>query len=318
MFPFLLYAANEHGTPIRLDISGGTNVSWSLSYEYLDQVLLPALERNFTGIRVERSLKARGWSLGKLMRGKIEFVIHPLKPGESLHARYPEGELLPPGDPEVVGIDVSIVAPWAMQESLKESLVQNLGDLFHEADVEFKVVEDSGEDTRVYVLLVAKSEAGLRWGRDILTSVPKKSRGKGVKAAASFSQDVSLKVCKELFDEVSTRGVVDEFLQDQLVIFQALAEGRSSFPRTVSKEGEQDKEDGLEAAMDGLDLGISERLRKDKTHEPFGEGSTHTTTARWVVSELLPRVQWFNKGRICEGIGMYPEEKSPVQELSQN
>ena len=45
ILPFLLFAGNEKGSPITASIHGGTNVSFSLSFEYLDQVLLPALDR---------------------------------------------------------------------------------------------------------------------------------------------------------------------------------------------------------------------------------------------------------------------------------
>ncbi|KAK0656771.1 RNA 3'-terminal phosphate cyclase-domain-containing protein [Cercophora newfieldiana] len=446
IFPFLLFASNDRGDPIQLSISGGTNVSWSLSYEYMDQVLLPSLERTF-GIKVDRSLKSRGWSLGKITRGTILFTIYPQKPDEPLRLLRSESDWTEE-DLDVVAIDASIVAPYSMHESLTECLVQDLGDFFPGADVEFKVTEDSGDDSRIYVLLVAKSKTGPIWGRDILTSVPKKSRGKGgnTGATASVSESVARKVSKELFAEVSSGGVIDEFLQDQLIIFQALAEGRSSFPRSgiftssdaasvlsppkkePSKKGGAStmspKEKSLAAAMlsprkketksgvstpmrsstptlspkKGItatvtplqespasspakahsastdqttttttttenpsparspgtptengstngngtshhingnghqnghsapgtadlenalnDLTIGDRERRDKTHEPFGEGSTHTKTARWVASQLLPQVNWFNKGRICEGVGMVSVRKFPEQQLS--
>ncbi|KAK0632248.1 RNA 3'-terminal phosphate cyclase-domain-containing protein [Immersiella caudata] len=434
ILPFLLFASNDRGDPIQLSISGGTNVSFSLSYEYLNQVLLPTLERTF-GIKVERTLKNRGWSLGKVTRGTVFFRIYPQKPDEPLRLLRSESDWTE-DDLDVVAVDASIVAPLAMHESLCECLVQDLGDFFPGADVQFKVTEDSGEDTRVYVLLVAKSEAGPIWGRDVLTSIPKKSRSKdghaGAKATASVSESVARKVSKELFAEVSSGGVVDEFLQDQLIIFQALAEGRSSFPRagvfssdtctmfspkkglsnkgsaamlaskakgpagvftplrastpmpaspksaaamtpkgqitrgqspmkggptvmqtlkhetagtpsphkellpawssmkkkhpdpteTGSATGSSKSNGGgsgpapsaLEEALQDLDIG--ERERKDKAHQPFGEGSTHTQTARWVVSELLPQVRFFNKGRICEGVGMVSVRRYPEQQLS--
>ncbi|KAK5662831.1 hypothetical protein OQA88_6242 [Cercophora sp. LCS_1] len=324
LLPFLMFASNERGDPIKLQISGGTNVSFSLSYEYLDQVLLPMLEGFFVGIRVERSLTGRGWSQGKITRGTIHFVIHPLKLGEPLRLREPE-RVFGPDDLEVVDIDVSMVAPADMHEDLTDALVQDLGDLFPGVDVTFKIVEDSGTDSRIYVLLVAKSET-LRWGRDILSAVPKKAKaagGKGAKngakASVSTSESIARKVSKELFAEVSSGGVVDEYLQDQLVVFQALAEGRSSFPRTgvapaehgtnghganggdANGDGTNGKETGLEQAMEKLDVG---NLRKEKADQPFGEGSAHTTTARWVTAELLPKVAWYNEGRICEGVGM--------------
>ena len=128
---------------------------------------------------------------------------------------------------------------------------------------------------------------------------------------------------KDLYEEVSAGGAVDEFLQDQLVIFQALAEGRSAFPRaggsaedeTVPTQPHADRDTGLglESGMGELDIRDGhgqERLRKDKTQGPFGEGSTHTTTARWVTAQLLPGITWYNKGLVCEGVGMHMEKKS--------
>ncbi|KAK3363308.1 RNA 3'-terminal phosphate cyclase-domain-containing protein [Lasiosphaeria hispida] len=324
VFPFLLFAGNERGDPISIEISGGTNVSWSLSYEYLDQVLLPALEDFFTGIRVERTLKGRGWSQGRLQRGTIAFKIQPLRPGETLKPRDPD-RVFTQDDFDVSDIDVSMVAPSDMHEALADALVQDLSDLFPGVDVNFKVSEESGADSRIYVLLVARSET-LRWGRDILTAVPKKGKSgsggggggsKGVKGgkassggvSVSVTDSVSRKVSKDLYEEVSNGGVVDEFLQDQVVIFQALAEGQTSFPHSAAQDDILEVKSvvaGLEDAVEKLK--IEEGPRKDKAHEPFGEGSTHTTTARWVTTELLPQVAWYNKGRICKGVRMHIEK----------
>lgn len=305
VFPFLLFACGDK--PLTLRISGGTNGSFSPSYEYLDQVLLPALHDAF-GVAVERRLLSRGWSLGKRQRGKVEFKFTPLKPGETLKLRegggvYGGGGGEPPDVEDVEAVDVSMIVPADMHDSLSQALVTDLGELFPDADVNFKIIEDSGADSRIYVLLVAKAGA-VRWGRDILESTPKKAKGKGgSQSTSSLSETISRRVSKELYDEVSTGGVVDGFLQDQLVIFQALAEGRSSFPRGVDDTG------SLEGAMDKLDIdGDGERLRRDKADGPFGEGSTHTTTARWVTAQLLPGVKWFNKGNVCEGVGMHMEK----------
>jgi RNA 3'-terminal phosphate cyclase (ATP) len=346
ILPFLVFAGSDRDpdTPIELTVSGGTNVSWSLSFEYLDQVLLPQLESFFAGFRVgRRLLKGRGWSQGKVSRGTVSLTLHPLRPGETLRARRAtdtDDEAYGVEDLEVIAIDVSIIAPLAMHEALMEALVQDLGDLFPGVDVEFKITEDSGADSRAYVLLVARSET-LRWGRDILTSSSGKGvgaspagkkgaagekasangkgkgNGKSGKAAVfSASEGIARKVSKELYAEVSSGGVVDEFLQDQLVIFQALAEGRSSFPRgggsvgdggNPIRQGSQDSA-GLEEAIEQLRVN-GERMRRDKTHEPFGEGSKHTTTARWVAAQLLPGVEWYNKGRVCQGAGTHMEKK---------
>ena len=319
-------------------------MSFSLSWEYADQVLLPSLEQAF-GIVVERKLKQRGWNLGRMQRGTVAFRVHPIRAGDALRLRNPtactmKGRNRQGEDFDLEVIDVSIVAPTDMHESLSQALVQNLGDLFPDVEINFKLLEDSGSNSRIYVLLVARSwpsdmdgEAGagavLRWGRDILTSMPKAASSKkgknksdnnnggssshaGTGGVASMSESVATKVARALYDEVSTGGVVDEFLQDQLVIFQALASGLSAFPR-----GNNDPSDdnvsaaGIEAAMAALDLtdkNASQGLRKDKAAEPFGEGTLHAKTARWMVSELLPNVKFYNKGKVCEGVGFAVEK----------
>ncbi|RKU45555.1 hypothetical protein DL546_006165 [Coniochaeta pulveracea] len=294
VLPFLLFAGGTE--VVELEIVGGTNVSFSLSYEYADQVLLPALEERF-GVVVERRLGRRGWSAGRVEEGEVWFGIRPLGVGETLRVReeWREREY-GEEDFKVISVDVTILAPEDMHAEFQTTLVRDLEVVFPDAEVVFKVVEDTIHDSRVYVLCVAKSNT-LRWGRDCLTAVGKRGRKADVVTA------VSRRVCKELSGEVQSRGTVDEYLQDQLVVFQALAEGRSSFPRTGVRP---DSEDGLKEAV--AELVIDERMRKDKTVVPFGEGSMHTTTARWVTGELLDRVEWYNKGKVCRGVGMRVEE----------
>ncbi|KAJ4420217.1 hypothetical protein N0V85_000702 [Neurospora sp. IMI 360204] len=347
IFPFLLFAGGntnkrqDHPEHIDVEISGGTNISFSLSYEYLDQVLLPSLEQAF-GIVVERKLKTRGWNLGKMQRGTVALRVHPIRVGDSFRLRNPtactmKGRNRQGEDFDLEAIDVSIVAPTDMHESLPQALVQNLGDLFPDVEVIFKLLEDSGANSRIYVLLVARSwpsddEGGagsgavLRWGRDILTSMPKAANSKkgknkgdngssshvGTGGVASMSESVATKVARALYDEVSTGGVVDEFLQDQLVIFQALASGLSAFPRGNSDPADDNVSGpGIEEAMAALDLtdeNATQGLRKDKTPEPFGEGTLHAKTARWMVSQLLPNVKFYNKGKVCDGVGFAVEK----------
>ncbi|KAF4450673.1 RNA 3'-terminal phosphate cyclase [Fusarium austroafricanum] len=294
ILPFLVFAGNDSEEPVELQISGGSNVSFSLSFEYLDQVLLPTLEDRFS-VQVERSLDRRGWSLGPQSRGQISLKFHPLKIGQSLRYKAPEQQKHPDSF-EVKSVDVSMVVPGSAHDRLQASLTRDLGGLFSGADIQFKLVEDANMDSRWYILLVARSASGIRWGHDWLGSIPKKTKNRDV-----FIDQVSRKLCRGLYEEVAAGGQVDVHLQDQVVIFQALCDGYSSFPRGDAPD--ESSTNMLIDAMGNLDIGNG-RMRKEKTHEPFGHGSLHTQTARWVASEMLPGVEFYNKGDLVKGAGI--------------
>jgi RNA 3'-terminal phosphate cyclase (ATP) len=270
VLPFLLFAGDDKGSPITINIQGGTNVSFSLSFEYLDQVLLPSLER--FGIKVERKLEFRGWSHGPLQIGSAKFGITPLRPGQRL--KEPSW---PKERGNITKIDASIVVPKYLQEPLKDALLFELGLVFEGVDTDFVVVDDSRHPARMYTLLVAHTSTGLHFGRDWLYDEKSKN-----KTLNDLSTEIAQKVVDELDVEVRKGGLVDEYLQDQLIVFQALAEGKSIIPGS------------FEAIA-------SEGGHVDRTDEPFGDGSTHTTTARWVACQLLPQAKWKDKGRVCEG-----------------
>ncbi|KAK1976702.1 RNA 3'-terminal phosphate cyclase [Colletotrichum cereale] len=298
ILPFLLYATADDGggaAPIELELTGGTNVGWSLSYEYLDQVLLPRLESCF-GMRVARRLKQRGWSLGPQSRGSIVLTVNLMRRGQTLRLLDSGAARQDPSGTEVTHVDVSMIVPSHIHADLQNALAGALASSLPDAEVDFKVVEDSGHDARVYVLLVARSASGLRWGRDVLTSTPKKGRQQRESVVSLITRKVVGGLLKEL---AVPRSTIDEFLQDQLVVFQALAEGRTSFPRCPLAEGA----DVEVSEQDVAQLGVGERMRRDRADRPFGHGSLHSQTARWVVSQILPSVEWYNKGTICKGAG---------------
>jgi RNA 3'-terminal phosphate cyclase (ATP) len=176
-------------------------------------------------------------------------------------------------------IDVSIIVPEYLQKPLKKAILFEADLVFPSVEVNFVVVEDSRHRVRMYTLLVAHTSTGLRFGRDWLYDRKTKD-----KDPDQISTEIAQKVVDELDTELRKGGLIDEYLQDQLVIFQALAAGKSSIP-------------GSSGALS------SDRDRIDNTDGPFGDGSTHTTTARWVSSQLLPYAKWIDKGRVCEGVG---------------
>lgn len=270
ILPVLLFAGDTRGTPITLSIQGGTNGSFSLSYEYLDQVLLPTLER--FGVHVERQLKVRGWSHGPLKLGHAEFKIHPIPLGQSLKA--PDW---PMERGNVEKIDISILVPENLQEHVENTLLASLTQRFPGVEIDIVLRENTH---RIYVMLVAHTSTSLLFGRDWLYDRKTKD-----KTPEDISAEIADKLVEDLNSELKSGGMVDEYLQDQVVIFQALANSRSTIL------GNQ------------LLSHSSNPSRLDRTDEPFGSGSKHTTTARWVASQMLPRLKWYNHGQTCEGVG---------------
>jgi len=275
VLPVLLFAGDAKGTPVTLTIRGGTNGRFTLSYEYLDQVLLPSLER--FGVYVERKLEHRGWALGPCQIGSVKFRFTPLPPGKRL--KTPEW---PTEQGAVTKIEISILAPPSIQQPLQECLVFETDLVFPSIKINFVLVQNSDHDSRIYVLLVAHTSTGLRFGCDWLYD--KTTRNK---TPDSLATEIAQYVVDQLDAQIRKGGVVDEHLQDQLIIFQALAEGNSSIP-------------GSRRSIDSHTPRVD---RTDRTDQPFGEGSLHTTTARWVASQLLPETKWTDNGRTCNGVG---------------
>ena len=307
VFRLRLFALNDSGDPIELEIHGSTNPSFSPSYEYLDQVFLPTLEQRF-GVVVGRRLEKRAWTTGPLTRGTIWLKFQPITPGQTLKVVKPWGRYKYDYTPEnreleLTHVDVSILVPAAMREPLATKLEERIRDQLGGTNVNFVVNEDSGHEARMYALAVAHSETGLRWGRDFLYN-----RSWKKKQIPRLTKEIAFEVAQRLWEQtVVSTAAVDEYLQDQLVVFQALAEGRTAYwSRTTERlDTEAEGVDGIDKVTPGMqDLHIGHRMRKDKTHEPFGFGSTHAITARWVTSELLPAAKWFNNGTICEGAGI--------------
>lgn len=78
-------------------------------------------------------------------------------------------------------------------------------------------------------------------------------------------------------EDIRTQACLDEYLRDQLVIFQALAEGRSE-------------------VFSGAEEAVVRMDGKDKE-----KGTLHTQTAEWVCNEILEVV--FKNGVCEQGVG---------------
>ncbi|MCJ1248063.1 hypothetical protein MMC30_005278 [Trapelia coarctata] len=259
ILPYMLFSSaslskdSDRPIPVRLTIEGGTNVNASLSYEYASQVLFPMLHSKLGIGPITMNLQHRGWSFGRADVGSVIFDITPISPRQTLSAF----SFTDRG--EVTKIHVSVLASTSnARNSIRNLVVGELTPRYPTAEILFPVDEDSRNNKRLYLLLVAETANGFRLGRDWLYD----QKINPAKLDQTYQKLVS-KVIRDLGHELAHGGCVDEHLQDQLVVFQALAEGESN--------------------VGG------------------GEASLHTQTTRWVVEQILgPR---FDKEGTCRGIG---------------
>ncbi|KAF2732635.1 RNA 3'-terminal phosphate cyclase [Polyplosphaeria fusca] len=261
VLPYILLCATA---PVRIKISGGTNVSNSPSVDYVRYVLFPMLEH--IGIPgLSATLHSRGWSTGSTRVGSVTYTIPPLQsalPGFCFTQR---------GD--VVGVKAVVLAPRECEARVREELdvvfAKRREGLFGNGEGELEVeFEDSHHEKRYYLLLVATTGTEMRLGRDWLYDGGVRA-GKGDRVV----QELVKKVFADLVAEIEHEGCVDEYLRDQLVVFQALARGKSEVDGG-RREGE------------------------------LVEASLHARTAQWVVGEILG-VHFDEKGG-CEGVEFVP------------
>ncbi|KAL8635678.1 MAG: hypothetical protein Q9228_006859 [Teloschistes exilis] len=265
VLPYLLFHSSKISTqeiqadseqiasvPLRVTIEGGTNVSKSPSVEYISQVLIPLLVEKVGIPPMAAKVIKRGWSSGRADVGSVQFDLKPFSSGSKL----PEFHFTNRG--EVVKMHVSILASdLNMRDKLRGKVVEGLLARYPNVEIFFPVEEDTKSGARLYLLIVAETSNGYRLGRDCLWER---------KTNPATLEAITGTVIKELEKELERGGCVDEYMQDQLVVFQALAKGRS----TVNS---------------GKDMAAT----------------LHTKTARWVAEQLLAMP--FDEQGTCSGCG---------------
>ena len=262
ILPYLLFSncSNVEGQktfiPLRVTIEGGTNVSSSPSIEYVSQVLLPMLSRKLSIPPISITLHKRGWSTGRTEIGSVTFDIEPL----------PRAFVLPAFSfqdrGELAKVHVSILAPQATaRNTIRDKVTAQLLAYSPETEILFPVDEKSGSEKRLYLLLVAETSNGYRLGRDWLFD--EKARGLSTEQVC---EKLVSKVMKDLKKEMKHGGCVDEYMQDQIVVFQALAAGKAE-----------------------VDCGVDR------------EATLHTRTARWVAEQVVGAA--FDELGRCQGLG---------------
>lgn len=238
--------------PLRITIEGGTNVSKSPSIEYITQVLVPLLVDKVGIPPMTTQIIKRGWSSGRADVGAVQLDLMPFAGGSKLS----EFHFSDRG--EIIRMHVSILASdSSARDKLRAKVIEKILARHPEVEIVFPVDEDTNNGARLYLLIVTETSNGYRLGRDCLWDR---------KTNSATMETVAGVVTKELEQELDRGGCVDEYMQDQLVVFQAMAAGRS-------------------VVDSGKDM----------------HATLHTKTARWVAEQLLGLS--FDEQGACSGCG---------------
>ncbi len=192
---------------IKLRVIGGTDVSWSPSFNYMQQVLFPQLQK--MGARFEASLIKHGYY--PKGQGTISFASKPanlpLKP-ITLTSEFKPNLIRLYSHSAGIPREVSLNQASAASKAIAGELIERLEVEQHISSLPESETQGSGID------LIATGN-GCAIGANALGAKGRPAMHVGNEAASA------------LLKEIATAKPVDSHLADQLIPFMALADGTS-------------------------------------------------------------------------------------------
>ncbi|KAF7338594.1 RNA 3'-terminal phosphate cyclase [Mycena venus] len=237
--PILLFASST--TPSTLTLKGGTNATMAPQIDYIQHVFLPFATRHF-GLKVDVDVRRRGYF--PRGGGEVHVTVFPGVDGAKLTA----ASVLERGAVTRIGGIAHVAGlPAHLGKAMADSAIARLAAAGFAPDapvpvsVEIASTREKNENTigaGSGIVLWAELAGGGMIGGSAVGSKQKDAVTVGEEAA------------NELIKGLEAGGCVDEWLEDQIIIFMALAEGTSE----------------VRCGKDGLTL--------------------HTKTAIWVAEQL--------------------------------
>jgi len=208
--PCLVFSSSA--APSTLALRGGTNATQAPQIDYTQRVLLPFLRRHF-GLGVTLNVQRRGYF--PKGGGAVFCAVDP-RPGilPPVHLVDRGAVLAIRGESHVAGL------PAHIARTIRDAAIAKLVAAGVQPDIIdiTAVREDRNKATGggSAITLVAETEGGCVLGGSAIGK-------KGVEPA-----DMGESAADELLRNVAHGGCVDEYLQDQIIIFLALADGKST------------------------------------------------------------------------------------------
>lgn len=201
-----------------LQLHGGTNATSAPQVDYTNNILLPFLARHYN-IHPKLKILKRGYF--PRGGGLITFSVPPLPPGATLPsiAVTERGEITKIYGRSYVAGALPFHIATGMSNAAKTRLVSELG--LNQKMVSIEVLKEGTKDvgnngSGSGIVLWAETDTGCVLG------------GSGLGSKGTDAASVGREAANELIRAIRGGGCVDEYLQDQIIIFLALAKGRST------------------------------------------------------------------------------------------
>ncbi|KAJ3741977.1 RNA 3'-terminal phosphate cyclase domain-containing protein [Lentinula detonsa] len=268
--PLLLFASQPSKTPSRLTLKGGTNATHAPQIDYTENVFLPFVRR-FFGIRTELQVNRRGYY--PKGGGEVLFSVTPLSQCLKSFGLLERGNVRC-----IKGIAHFAKLPGHIGPSMVDGAKKLLS---------VRLAEDSSSSIPIEIQSRReRNDNTVGAGSGVVLWAELEGGGIiGGSAVGTKGIDASLlgeKAAQDLLRGLDAGGCVDEWLEDQIIIFMALAEGDS-------------------AILCGK-----------------GELQLHTRTAIWVAEQLTEarfNTEQLESGHTiirCKGIGYRPSASSDI------
>ncbi len=205
LLPPLIFADRES----RLVLTGGTHVPISPPFDFIQHVFLPALA--MSGVRASASIKIYGFY--PRGGGEVEVRVRPHLDGPLTALVFPEKK----GVSRIKGVSAVANLPLSITERQKNSALGILRGTSAMGEIETRSVPSPGRGTFLFL----KAE-GATCGAGFSSIGIRGKRAESVGAEAA----------EALLSYVNDDGCLDPHLSDQIVLYLALAAGRSVFTTT--------------------------------------------------------------------------------------